>query len=91
MTERKIQAPLEDHLQAPNIRTDRHVSASYITLTDNPIVETKQPHPSVLLDVDESGDLVGVEIFGDGFIDLMEQIYGERETRDGRGRASEAY
>lgn len=90
MKEHKIRPPMEDKLVAPYITTDRDVDAGYIAFTNNPVAETVEVHPSVLLDLDADGGLIGIEILDDVFVDLMEQIAGEREMRDSRGRASEA-
>lgn len=91
----KIHPPLQDRLEAPYITTDRNVSASYIALSDAPVAETREAHDSVLIDVDASGEVVGIEVFGDTFIALIEDVAGERGSprgyRDVTGRASEAY
>jgi uncharacterized protein YuzE len=44
------------------LSVDTNVRAAYIEFTDEPIVETVELTPSVLVDVDETGTVVGVEL-----------------------------
>ncbi len=54
-------------MTGPTIRTitlnvDTNVGAAYIQLSDEPIVETVEVTPSVQVDVDATGTVVGVEL-----------------------------
>jgi uncharacterized protein YuzE len=41
---------------------DQNVDALYIRLTDSPVARTDQIDPGTLVDLDDSGSLVGVEV-----------------------------
>jgi uncharacterized protein YuzE len=65
------------------LRVDANVRAAYIQFTDEPIVETIELTPSVLVDVDETGTMVGVELLSLSAVipmDLMEAYSGPGET-----------
>ena len=44
------------------IEYDPSVDALYVRLNENKIIESEQVQPGVILDFDESGKVVGVEI-----------------------------
>lgn len=46
------------------LEVDMNVNAAYINFTDEPIVQTVELTPYVLVDVDETGAVVGVEFLG---------------------------
>ena len=45
-----------------NLRVDRKADALYLRLDDSPIVESEEVSPGVVLDYNESNDVVGVEM-----------------------------
>ncbi len=60
------------------LRVDMNVRAAYIQFTDEPIVETVELTPSVLVDIDETGTLVGVELLSLSAaipMDVIERTY----------------
>jgi uncharacterized protein YuzE len=61
------------------VRVDTNVRAAYIQFTDEPIVETVEVSPTVLVDIDEAGVVVGVELLGFSAAIPMEVI--ERSVR----------
>ena len=44
------------------VRVDRELDALYIRLNENPILESEEVQPGVVLDFDESGMVVGIEM-----------------------------
>ena len=44
------------------VRTDEAADALYIRLEDSAIVESEEVSPGVILDFDEGGQVVGIEI-----------------------------
>lgn len=44
------------------ITYDEEVNAAYVTLTNKKIELTTQVHPNINLDLDEDGNIVGIEI-----------------------------
>ncbi len=44
------------------VRYDKEVDALYLKLSDEPAVEGKMIRPGVVLDYNEKGELVGIEI-----------------------------
>jgi uncharacterized protein YuzE len=60
------------------LRVDTNVRAAYIQFTDAPIVETVELTPSVLVDIDETQTVVGVELLSLNAVipvDLIEGAY----------------
>lgn len=60
------------------LRVDTNVRAAYIQFTDEPIVETVQLTPSVLVDIDETETVVGVELLSLSAVipvDVIERTY----------------
>ena len=47
---------------ALSIKIDEEADAAYITFTSKSIVSTVQVTPNVLADLDEAGEIVGIEI-----------------------------
>ena len=45
------------------LSVDRAADALYLRLDDSPIVNSKEVSPGVVLDYNESNDVVGVEMF----------------------------
>ena len=45
-----------------NIEYDPDVDALYVRLTGKKIVESEQVQPGIVLDFDDSGEVVGVEV-----------------------------
>jgi uncharacterized protein YuzE len=74
---------------APYISFDADAVAGYIKLTDEPIAETSQAHGRVLLDLDASGGLVGIEVFGQEIVDLGERIASHLSVRDSQKELAE--
>jgi uncharacterized protein YuzE len=50
------------HDEPRYISFDRDAGAGYIKLADASVAETREVHPSVLLDLDVNGGLIGIEI-----------------------------
>lgn len=46
------------------LHVDVIADALYLTLTDAKIVETGEVCPGVILDFDEHGDVIGIEVLG---------------------------
>jgi len=46
------------------VRTDEAADALYIRLQETAIVESEEVSPGVILDFDESGRVVGIEMLG---------------------------
>lgn len=44
------------------LRTDKEADALYLRLDDSRIIETEEVAPSVMLDFNEAGEVVGVEM-----------------------------
>ncbi len=44
------------------VRYDKEVDALYLKLSDEPAVESEMIRPGVVLDYNEKGELVGIEI-----------------------------
>ncbi len=44
------------------IRYDKEVDVIYIKLSDNKVVESDEEKPGIILDYDESGNIVGIEV-----------------------------
>ena len=44
------------------VRYDKEVNALYLKLSDEPAVESEMIRPGVVLDYNEKGELVGIEI-----------------------------
>lgn len=44
------------------IKIDRKSDALYIRLDENPVVESEEVQPGVILDFNEAGQVVGIEI-----------------------------
>ncbi len=44
------------------VRYDKEVDALYLKLSDEPVVESEMVRPGVVLDYNEKGELVGIEI-----------------------------
>ncbi len=44
------------------LRTDKEADALYLRLDDSRIVETEEVSPGVMLDFNEAGEVVGVEM-----------------------------
>jgi uncharacterized protein YuzE len=60
------------------VEIDTNVGAAYIELSDEPIVETVEVTPSVQVDVDATGTVVGVELLSldaDLPVELLERAY----------------
>jgi uncharacterized protein YuzE len=51
------------------LRIDETTNALYLRLTESAIVESEEVHPGIVLDFDERGQIVGIEI-----LRLSEQI-----------------
>ena len=49
--------------RAMNLRVDRKADAPYLRLDDSAIVESEEVSPGVVLDYNESNEVVGVEMF----------------------------
>ena len=47
---------------AMKLRTDKEADALYLRLDDSRIVETEEVAPGVMLDFNEAGEVVGVEM-----------------------------
>jgi uncharacterized protein YuzE len=45
-----------------NIEYDPEVDALYVRLTSKKVVESEQIRPGIVLDFDEAGEVVGVEV-----------------------------
>jgi uncharacterized protein YuzE len=46
------------------LKIDRESDALYLRLDETPIVESEEVEPGVVLDFDEDGRLVGIEVLG---------------------------
>jgi uncharacterized protein YuzE len=60
------------------LRVDANVRAAYIQLTDESVVETVELTPSVLVDIDETGTVAGVELLNLSAVvpmDLLERRF----------------
>jgi uncharacterized protein YuzE len=60
------------------LSVDTYVGAAYIQLSDEPIVETIELTPSVQVDVDATGTVVGVELLSLAAelpIDVLDRTY----------------
>ena len=44
------------------VRFDEHADALYVRLDESPVVESEEVRPGVVLDLDERGEIVGIEI-----------------------------
>ena len=44
------------------LKYDREVDILYIRLNDSPTKESDEDHPGILLDYDDNGQIVGIEI-----------------------------
>ena len=63
------------------LSVDVNLGAAYIELTDEPIVETVEVTPSVQVDIDKSGTVVGVELLSltaDLPIEVMDRMFNFR-------------
>ena len=64
------------------LRTDREADALYLRLDDSRIVETEEVSPGVMLDYNEAGEVVGVEMLylskRSGAIDLSDLEFTAR-------------
>ena len=64
------------------LRTDKEADALYLRLDDSRIVETEEVSPGVMLDFNEAGEVVGVEMLylskRSGTIDLSELDFTAR-------------
>jgi uncharacterized protein YuzE len=58
----------------PYIAFDNNVHAGYIKLADGTVAETREVHPSVLLDLDEDGALIGIEVLHRAFAEIGQRI-----------------
>jgi len=48
------------------VRFDEQADALYVRLDESPVVESEEVRPGVVLDLDERGEIVGVEILRAG-------------------------
>ncbi|HEY5529089.1 MAG TPA: DUF2283 domain-containing protein, partial [Thermoleophilia bacterium] len=48
--------------EAARVRFDEHADALYVRLDESPVVESEEVRPGVALDLDERGEIVGIEI-----------------------------
>jgi uncharacterized protein YuzE len=62
------------HDEPRYISFDRDAGAGYIKLADASVAETREVHPSVLLDLDVNGGLIGIEILDRRWTDLGQHI-----------------
>jgi uncharacterized protein YuzE len=44
------------------VRFDEQADALYLRLNDSPVAESEEVRPGVVLDLDERGEIVGIEI-----------------------------
>jgi uncharacterized protein YuzE len=44
------------------VRFDEQADALYVRLDESPVVESEEVRPGVVLDLDERGEIVGIEI-----------------------------
>ena len=44
------------------VRFDQQADALYLRLDESPVVESEEVRPGVVLDLDERGEVVGIEI-----------------------------
>lgn len=44
------------------VRFDEQADALYLRLDDSPVAESEEVRPGVILDLDEHGEIVGIEI-----------------------------
>lgn len=49
-----------------NIEYDPDVDALYVRLADSKVIESEEVQPGIVLDFDESGKVVGVEVLNAG-------------------------
>ncbi len=54
--------PIVSHKEAMNLTVDKKSDALYLLLDDSTIVESEEVSPGVVLDYNESNEVVGVEI-----------------------------
>lgn len=60
------------------ITYDKLANALYIKLSDEPVIETKIEAPSIIVDRDERGEVVGIEIIRAGGVRFtLEEFGGE--------------
>ena len=57
-----------------NYSYDCDTEALYIELTDDPVEETRQVDPGAMVDFDESGGVVGIEVLRPGRLWPLEEI-----------------
>ena len=48
------------------VRFDEQADALYVRLDESPVVESEEVRPGVVLDLDERGEIVGIEILRAG-------------------------
>jgi len=46
-----------------NIKYDKEADAFYLKLSDAEVVESDQEKPEIIIDYDDSGNMVGIEVF----------------------------
>jgi uncharacterized protein YuzE len=44
------------------VRFDQQADALYVRLDESPVVESEEVRPGVMLDLDQRGEIVGIEI-----------------------------
>ncbi|MEI6455102.1 MAG: DUF2283 domain-containing protein [bacterium] len=44
------------------VKYDKEVDVLYISFSDNPVVESEEDKPGVILDYDEKGSITGIEV-----------------------------
>ena len=52
--------------EAMQLRYDKDTEAIYLTIADDPIIESEEVHPGVVLDFDAHGNVVAVEVYRAG-------------------------
>jgi uncharacterized protein YuzE len=48
------------------VRFDEQADTLYVRLDESPVVESEEVRPGVILDLDEQGEIVGIEILSVG-------------------------
>jgi len=44
------------------VKYDKEVDVLYISFSDHPVVESEEDKPGVILDYDEKGSIIGIEV-----------------------------